>query len=161
MNRPGAILLTLLLAGWLAACGGEAALERPPEILYGEDICEECGMLISDPRFAAAYVTADQEIRLFDDVGGMFAHDRRRQEAVAAYWVHDFPSQEWIRAERAAYVVEGGQMTPMGWGVVAFADLEPARAYAEANGGRVKSFEDMRAAALAPDHAHGSGMQAP
>ena len=39
-----------------AACAAEGD-PRPPEIAYGHDMCELCGMIISDPRFAAAMIS--------------------------------------------------------------------------------------------------------
>ncbi len=73
-------------------------------------------MIISDPRFAAAYVTSAGDARLFDDIGDMLVYDQRMGEAVHAYWVHDLHSEAWARAETATFVTQSNLNTPMGWG---------------------------------------------
>ncbi len=132
--------LTLLFL-FLTGCAPAVDLNQPPEILYGQDVCAECGMIINDPRFAAAIVTADEQVRLFDDMGDMFAYVVKREEAVHAYWVHDLNSEEWIRAENAAYVLQQDLITPMGWGLTAFETSAAAEAYIEAGGGWMTTFE--------------------
>ena len=47
---------------------GEA---QPPEIHYGEDVCDACGMLISEAKFAAASVDQDGTAHKFDDIGDL------------------------------------------------------------------------------------------
>ena len=73
------LVLCLLLLLALAACGGGADTTQPPEILYGQDVCDECDMIISEEKYAAAYWTAEGEARRFDDVGEMlvFMADNR------------------------------------------------------------------------------------
>lgn len=142
-------LLFLIIFGvvgiTIIGCGGEVNLDEPPEIVYGQDVCDACGMLINDPRFAAAYVTETEEVRLFDDIGGMFAHDSNFDEAVFAYWVHDLNTQEWTRAERATFVLmENGAATPMGWGIAAFKVPADAEAFAAENGGLLLTFSELQ-----------------
>jgi len=56
------LLVILTLSGLLlGACGGRQGALQPPEIYYGQDTCARCGMLISDPRFAAALLTEEGE----------------------------------------------------------------------------------------------------
>ncbi|MBK8431978.1 MAG: nitrous oxide reductase accessory protein NosL [Chloroflexi bacterium] len=136
------IVLTLLQL----ACGRAPDLETPPEIVYGEDVCVECGMIISDPRFAAAYVTSAGDARLFDDIGDMLVYDQRMGEAVHAYWVHDLHSEAWARAETATFVTQSNLNTPMGWGIVAFATAEDARLYVQASGGMMTTLAELQAA---------------
>ena len=72
LPRLGLIALVLIL---IAACGSATA-GGPPEINYGRDICIECGMIIEDPRFAAAYRLADGSEHKFDDLGGLIITTR-------------------------------------------------------------------------------------
>lgn len=129
------IALLSLLALFLAGCGGTA--EGPPEIRYGEDACDQCQMIISEPRFAAAYVTEDGEFRRFDDFGEMFLYAAEREEAVRTFWVHDFDSKEWLEVDSATFVHDPELVTPMGWGIAAFADESAAETYHAENGGTV------------------------
>jgi copper chaperone NosL len=129
MARILILTAALLLIGSVA-CSIEIDFDTPPEIAYGEEVCEECGMIISEARFAAAYVTTDGDVRKFDDPGGMIDHHLRDQEDVAVFWLHDFDSAEWIRSENAVLLAAEEIQTPMGHGVVAFGDQARVRAYA-------------------------------
>lgn len=139
------VVFALLGAGLLAgACGGESGAE-PPEIRYGEDVCDRCGMIISEARFAAAYVTEEGEARRFDDIGDLLAFDAERGEEVAAYWAHDYETAEWVRAEEAWYVRAESIDTPMGHGIVAFAERARAEAKAAETGGEVLGWPALLA----------------
>jgi copper chaperone NosL len=146
-------LCALLLL--VAACGGAPADDpEPPEIQYGFDICEACGMLIDDPRHAAASVTLDGTPYKFDDIGDMVRyHSEHPTAQVRAWFVHDFETEAWLRAEAAWYVFSQDVDTPMGHGVAAFADEAEAAALAQAIGVEVLSFDEARAALAAMDHA--------
>lgn len=134
---------------FLAACGGGQNLEEPPDIRYGEDVCEECSMIINEPRHAASYVLADGTVRRFDDLGEMLAYDSKHHEEVHVYWVHDFNTEEWIMAQKAAFVLNSEAKTPMGWGLLAFADTASADAYMAENGGTATVWSDLQTAVAA------------
>jgi copper chaperone NosL len=127
------ILLVALF--WLTGCGQTIDTTQPPAIAYGEDVCENCSMIISDERFAAAYWTADGVARRFDDIGGMVEYHQKHGEDVATFWVHDYPTGEWVRAESATFVMNKGLQTPMGFGIAACADEEQAKALAYGEAG--------------------------
>ena len=95
------VALPVLVLLFLAACGQQVDTEKPPKIIYGQDVCDRCGMIVNEENFAAAYWTKTGEARRFDDIGGMLAYMNEESEEVASYWVHDFASGEWIRAEEA------------------------------------------------------------
>lgn len=120
---------------------------QPPTIRYGEDLCDECLMHVTERRFAAAYETTAGEVRRFDDVGDLVAFRRARSEEVAATWVHDHDTLEWVRAEQAQFVVAPDVVTPMGSGIVAFAAPSDAAAFAAAHQGRVRAFGELLAEA--------------
>ena len=121
MGRWLVLCLLLLLA--LAACGGGADTTQPPEILYGQDVCDECDMIISEEKYAAAYWTAEGEARRFDDVGEMLVFMADNREPTASVWVHDINSAEWLLAEEAWFVMNSGLRTPMGTGIAVTADV--------------------------------------
>ncbi|MCP4422744.1 MAG: hypothetical protein GY805_39550 [Chloroflexi bacterium] len=137
---PIALLVVLFLMG----CSQATNLDEPPEVLYGQDVCDECGMIINEERFAASYVTKSEEIRRFDDVGGMLLYDQKHQEDVHAYWVHDFDTEDWIDAQEAVFVLDDGLITPMGWGLAPFATQEQAEAYVAENGGVIADFATLQ-----------------
>jgi copper chaperone NosL len=112
------------------ACGGGQSAAEPPEILYGQDVCSECNMIINEANYASAYWTADGDPRLFDDVGEMLKYVQENPEERASTWVHDLNTADWLPAEEAWFVMNAGLMTPMGTGVAAVANEQDARALA-------------------------------
>lgn len=146
MNRsPLAVLALLAALAALAAsgCGSGSGEAEPPEIAYGQDVCDQCGMLISEERFAAGYVTAAGEARRFDDVGDLLAYRAAHDEEVEAFWVHDYDSRAWLRAEDAWFLSAAGITTPMASGLVAFATEERARELAGTDGGQAMPWEEL------------------
>lgn len=145
------IILALLL---LASCKQEVDLETPPEIIYGEDVCAACGMIINETRYAAAYVTISGDAYRFDDIGGMLKYDLEANDAVHIYWAHDFNTEEWINAENATFVLDNNLTTPMGWGVAAFGAMADAEAYAAEHGGVIATYavlqEEIKTGKLDP-----------
>lgn len=137
------LLVIILLAAVLAGCQSEPALDQPPEIVYGEDVCDQCNMIISEPRFAAAYYLPDGTARLFDDIGNMGLYHAQHHEDVATFWVHDYDTEEWLDARQAFFVRSDMLRTPMGHGVVAFADRANADALAAEHEAMVMSFEEL------------------
>lgn len=139
----------------VAACGGSAS--EPPVIEYGRDVCVDCGMIIEEPRFAAAYRAGGEE-RLFDDIVDMVVYGVESGEiGSAAAWVHDYGTEEWVAAPDAVYV-SGPIATPMGGGVVAFADEPAAAALAAEVGGETLAWDDLvqlaETGGLRQGHAH-------
>ena len=136
----GAVILAMLIA----ACSGSVTAElSPPTINYGEDICEFCGMIISEERYAAGYLTRNGGERIFDDIGGMVISHLQKQENVTAFFVHDCEESNWIRAETAHYVLSLDLTTPMLHGVAACATAEKAARLAGQVNGQVVSFEQL------------------
>lgn len=144
MKRRDFFLIIALLLLALAGCQGGDDTLQPPEIRYGEDVCDHCNMIISEPRFAAAYATTGGDTRRFDDIGEMILYAHERDEKVAAFWVHDFHSEAWIEAESATYVYNPELMTPMGWGVAAFAGQNEAQTYGDAAGAELLTFAQLQ-----------------
>ena len=138
------LVLALALGLLLAACGQEVE-SGAPEINYGRDICIECGMIIDDPRFAAAYRSVDGVEKTFDDLGGLIIHARAAQELEGArVWVSDFDEQTLIDADTAHYVPTLGVVSPMGHGIIAFADRGQAEEVAADLGGEVIGWETVK-----------------
>lgn len=149
------ILLMLLVT----SCASGASIDEPPEIIYGEDECDRCRMIISDARYAAAYMTEDGQARRFDDIGGMILHHMENEEDVHLFWVHDFESEVWVKADEAHYVMSNALETPMGFGIAAFNSREEAQELAAEWEGEVFTFsrlmDEAAAGRLMPAHAHG------
>ncbi len=168
MKNPLTLFLVVLILGTtVAGCGAQAAADGPPEINYGRDICIECGMIISDDRFAAAYRLDDGTEKLFDDLGDLILHAREAGELESVeVWVSDFHEKVLVSAEGAFFVPTLGVASPMGHGILAFEDHERAEATAHALEGEVIEWETVKAlpviGKLVGDHHHehaeGDGM---
>ena len=135
----------VLIAAWLvlSGCGGGDA--KPPDIAYGVDLCERCGMVIDEPRFAAAIVFENGGSHKFDDAGEMFAYRAdHAAEAVRAWFVHDYTSKVWLRGETSFYVVSKKVTSPMGTGVAAFGVRAEADAFAQGLNAKVLVFDEAQ-----------------
>jgi copper chaperone NosL len=138
------LLLAIMLLFMLTACGGQASAEpEPPTIHYGEDICEFCGMIVSEERYAAGYISADGQQHVFDDIGDMVQHYLATGEDVTAFFVHDQASRTWIRAETATYTLSADLPTPMLSGLAAFPSRDEAAGFAAEWGGEILTFDEL------------------
>jgi copper chaperone NosL len=137
------LMLTVALALTLGGCGDSVDPDEPPEIRYGVDVCTHCGMIISEEAYAAGLVSSDGETAIFDDIGEMI--DVVQDEGVneRRVWVKDFESLEWLDGIRSFYVLSDTLITPMGSGVVAFADRPDAEAFADEHAGTVMTWEEI------------------
>ena len=134
----------LFLAGLasvsLAGCSKQAG--GTEEIHYGRETCAKCGMMISDPHFAAEIRGGpDRALVKFDDAGcavNWLEAQSWRAETTTEFWVMDAGSgKDWLKAKEAWYMP--GAMTPMNYGY---------GAYPQKQEGSV-GFAAMQAAALA------------
>ncbi len=103
MFRRLAPAVFLLLA--LAACKQD---KGPVEIKYGRETCEMCGMIISEPRYAAEVrVVADNKTHKFDDIGDAVNWLELRGVGLLGakeIWVMDSDNgKTWLDARRAFY----------------------------------------------------------
>lgn len=134
----GPVALALLLS----ACGG-VDRNAPPRLAAGHDACLECGMIISELRFASGYVDSEGTSHGFDDLGCLARYEAHRRDAPATIWVMDFKKREWIRAADAWFVHSGAARTPMGYGIVALGDSTDAARLAGHDGGAFR-FNALR-----------------
>jgi copper chaperone NosL len=146
-------IMVLLLAVLTTGCGPREPETGPPSIRYGEDVCARCGMIVSDPRYAAALRFRDvrgERVTIYDDVGELFlALTQPGEEEPTEVWVHDATTRAWTDGRGALYVI-GDIETPMGTRVEAHASREKAERRAREVQGRVLDFKGMRALAASP-----------
>jgi copper chaperone NosL len=146
-KQKAKVYLAFALSLVLAACAPSSGEPKPPEIAYGRDICDACGMIISEARFAAATLTTDGKTLKFDDAGEMFNYHAKHPElSVRVWFVHDYNSQQWINGQAAFYVMAKEIKSPMGTGVAAFSDKASADAFANRYGVKALTFDEIRAA---------------
>lgn len=144
-----ALGIVSLAPGVLSCKGKTATTPQPPPIRYGRSVCDFCGMIINEARYAAGAVLEDGTSRLFDDIGDMVLYFRAHpEEKPLAFFVHDYRTEQWIRAETAFYVVSAQILSPMGHGIAAFAQRPQAEAFALEKNGRVLDFSQVRMLSL-------------
>jgi copper chaperone NosL len=159
MSRRLVFFIALALAAILVACAQGVSTPTPPEIRFGEDVCADCNMIISDPRFASAYAyeieTGRFESLAFDDIGDMLNHAQQHPEnKVVNWWVHDYYSEEWTDATTAFYVASENIQTPMGHGMAALAQQADAEKLAQETSGEVLDWDKARVHMAMAGHMH-------
>jgi copper chaperone NosL len=132
-RATGLVVAALALAASLAAVScSRPPVSGPPQIALGIDVCDACGMAISDTRYAAAALVVDDEgarALKFDDIGCLARWEAKSNPAdIRHRWVHDGAGTAWIEAESAAYAKPPDLVTPMGSGLVAFRSRADAAA---------------------------------
>ena len=138
------------LAGFaLLALGAFALLPRPAPragsepLHYGRDACSRCRMLLAEPGFAGEIRDARGQLTRYDDLGCLIGALREAHVETPEAWVEDHATHQLVPLLRAALVAGERIRTPMGHGIVAFADPEAARAFATAHGARVVALEAL------------------
>jgi hypothetical protein len=99
----------------LSACGEPAT--GPVAIGWDRDVCDRCGMTLSDRRFGAQLRLADTRgAHRFDDLGCalVWLDEQASDEPPVELWVRDLGGEQWLDAAGAAY--RDGQQSPMGYG---------------------------------------------
>ena len=131
----------LLIALWLAGCGKP---KFEPVEIAAEDMCAFCKMAISEKQYAAEFLNRDGDVFKYDEIGCMASYvaEKKVGDSVAAFYVVDFHSKRWLKAEEADFIISPNFHTPMGGGMVAFKDRSRAEAAAAANQGRLISFAE-------------------
>lgn len=163
MNRAACSIIVLALAASVSACRREAPT-GPPELRVGRDQCLECGMLISEDRCAAVILMergGAREHAVFDDVGCLLdwlgeTHDPPARALET--FLREYDARTWIPAHSAVVLRADPDRlhTPMGSGIVAFANAAAADARQREFGGTVTDY-----AALVADGATPSGEAKP
>jgi copper chaperone NosL len=118
-----------------AGCKGQN--EGPPAIEVDRSRCAHCGMLVSEPAYAAAYQVPGAEGRIFDDIRCLLDAVKREQDPGIRFWFHDAASAVWIDGDDAVFVTSSALRTPMGGGLIAFREAAAAQSYAQRHNGQV------------------------
>lgn len=122
-------IYSLLFIILLNACsnGDETG---PVDVRFDRDSCDQCRMVLSDPRFVAEirYFPPGKRSRVakFDDIGcavTWLADKPWASDGKTEIWVADHRTKKWIDARAASYVRM--QPTPMDYGLGAQSDPAP------------------------------------
>ena len=127
----------------------------PVPIDKGLDMCEYCRMTITDLQYAGEIIER-KKVHKFDDIGCMLAYAQTHNLNTnnAGFWVMDFDSLNWVKAEEANYVLSSEIKTPMAYGIIAFKDPIKANNTADKTKGEVMQFLTLLDIDWKARHAH-------
>lgn len=103
---------------FLLACA--SIPDTAPEVLYDKVACTHCGMMVSDPNFAAEMVTKEGDVRVYDDPACLFRDMMDSHPAVARMWFRDSTTRDekWIPWDAVGFVSATGAPMDGGWAAV-------------------------------------------
>ena len=136
-------VLAIVTTTAMSACGASA--DGPPEIVVDRTACAQCGMLVSELAFAAAYRVPGRPARAFDDIGCLLdALAQEPQRTDVQLWFRDAADAQRIEGRQATFVQSPELRTPMGGGIAAYRDRDAAARTAVQHHGRVvATFADL------------------
>ncbi len=112
--------ILLALAALLGACHDE---KGPVPVQYGREVCTMCGMIISDPHYAAEIRGGPKnQIVKFDDIGDAIQWLDKK-----SHWSPEDPREFWVMNSqdgvhwldaRAAFYIPGESPMDYGWAAV-------------------------------------------
>ncbi len=115
----------------------------PQSIVYGRDACAHCRMHISQPGFAGEVRDHNGMLTKYDDVGCMLQAMVAMRREIPEAWVEDHDGGGFVPLLTAQLVRGDTGDTPMGYGIVAFANEAAATTYAREHNGQLVSLEDV------------------
>ncbi len=121
------VLLPIFLLSF-AACSPT----KPEPIKLNSDNCDNCGMTISNPKFAAELFTQKGRAYKFDDISCMINYkvDNKDKADGASFFVADFLGDNpLIPAETAVYITSENVKSPMGGNIAGFSNKESSTKY--------------------------------
>ena len=95
--------------------------------------CTECGMACDVAgKFTSRIIQGDKTL-YFCDIGDLFSYLNEKKPSVTRVEVKDYPTGEWMDAQKAYYVhSEKIFKTPMGWSIAPFRDKNKASEFGAA-----------------------------
>jgi copper chaperone NosL len=122
------VVLPVMLFSFLSC-----AQKDPDPIKLNSDNCDNCGMTISNPKFAAVLFTTKGRTYKFDDISCLldYKNDNKEKSIGAGLYVSNFLNDnQLLPVEVAVYIKGDNVKSPMGGNVAAFNDKESANTYA-------------------------------
>jgi hypothetical protein len=143
-RRAGWTLVGLVLAAGFAwaVVRSQALPDGPRPVVWDRQPCAECGMSVSDPRFACQLQTEAGDVLDFDDPGCLFRHLVTETAPVHALYFHADEGDRWLARDEVAFVPV--PHSPMGYDLAAV----------PSGGADALDFETARARTLTAEASH-------
>ena len=106
---------------------------KPDAIKLNSDNCDNCGMTISNPKFAAVLFTTKGRTYKFDDISCLldYKNDNKEKAIGAGLYVSNFLNDNNLMPAEIAFYIKGNNVkSPMGGNIAAFENKESANTYA-------------------------------
>ncbi len=145
---PRFLIVAGLVCVSVAGCD-DRTVDGPPVLRVGRDECAGCGMLIAEDRCAAACLVERDGVRepmVFDDLGCLLDYERDLPAGarVVSRFARDYHARAWLSCDAATFLWTGdGVHTPMGSGIIAFADRAAAEQAHAAHAGEVIAWPEV------------------
>lgn len=127
----------------LSACN-----TKPEPFAIGKDICEECNMIIMDPKFGGELITKKGKVLKFDDAHCIDNYLKKGyvKEADIAQTVSiDYENNKNFLDVKSSYFVVSDQLkSPMNSNAASFSTKESAEKKAKESNGSVKTWDELR-----------------
>ena len=137
------LILIVCLSLGLSNFGCVGETNAPPKIRYGQEACSECKMVIAEERFAASLTDQGGSVFKFDDIGCLLTFMKKQNVLPESAWVHDESSGSWMDA-RGAFYAFSSEISPMGYGILAFRSMAEARESSTTPPAKVMPFDELR-----------------
>jgi len=139
-------ILLLASAFLLAASLWAHEGHHPAETDFASDICAQCQMAVTSPKYAAQ-ITLEDKALFFDDIGCLVQYEKQGKAQgleIHARYVRRAGGEGWVAVEKAFWITTKEVRTPMGYGYHAFADQKAADAFVQAHpGARPITWADL------------------
>ncbi len=120
----------------------------PDPIIFGQDQCTYCKMIISEPGYGAELVTIKSKIYKFDSIeclGAFYLKQDVEHDQIHSMWTVDFDqTKELTEAERGVYLHSDRLHSPMGLNLTAFRDRSVAEDMQLKYGGKLLSWQEVQ-----------------
>ena len=104
----------MILLHWLLACADPT---EPRAVAWDREVCDECGMTVSDPAFAVQLVEGDGDVHLFDDPACAFRYIVDEAPEIRFLWFRDSTGDGWLDWREVRFTPADG--APMDGGLAA------------------------------------------
>lgn len=136
---PAIAALTLI---FISSCNTE-----PQPFSYGKDNCDDCRMIIMDPKFGGEIITKKGRIFKFDDPHCLVNFIKKgavKQADIAQTVFIDYgDSKKFIEARSLFFVISPELKSPMNSNAAAFSTSELAEHKAKETGGTIKNWDQL------------------
>jgi len=120
---------------------------KEKEIVYGEDECKHCRMMIVEKQYGTELVTKKGKIYTYDSIECLIDHIQTgdiKESEIALSLVTSFNQPEKLRlAEQSFYLYSIKLPSPMGMFLTAFESEEAAKVAYEKFGGKIMSWDNL------------------